>query len=374
MQRVNIAPTSIRASIAAVALVFGSVGQHAGAQAPGQEEQPATGSDISVPSWISHLPVPIEPKGPSPEPPGLCEDKPGGIAWLDRMQAGLYRAMCLTSAKFDGFFGSARFNDEYQSTHGSVSVGALWDERDGLDPALRFRLRMQLPQLSDRFNVFIGRVDRDEHVTELRDDFDTLPRQFGQEADDEVLLGLGYSRPAHGIGDFDVDVGTELRFPLDPYVKGRYRITVPFFERNVLRLRETIFWQESERFGATTRFDLERLLEERFLMRWTASGTWSQNTDGVRWLSSATLFQNLGAGRALAYQLGASGESSRDVPLEDYGFRLIYRRSVLRDWLFLELRSGISWPRETLLETREPNLSFGAAVEMMFGERGKSNR
>jgi hypothetical protein len=53
---------------------------------------------------------------------------------------------------------------------------------------------------------------------------------------------------------------------------------------------------------------------------------------------------------------------------------LIYRRSVLRDWLFLELRSGISWPRETLLETREPNLSFGAAVEMMFGERGKSNR
>ena len=58
--------------------------------------------------------------------------------------------MCLTSAKFDGFFGSARFNDEYQSTHGSVSVGALWDERDGLDPALRFRLRMQLPQLSDQ--------------------------------------------------------------------------------------------------------------------------------------------------------------------------------------------------------------------------------
>lgn len=311
---------------------------------------------------------------PGPEPPGLCADKRGGFEWLDRMQAGLYRAMCLASAGFDGFFGSARFNDEYQSTHGSVSVGALWDERDGLDPALRFRLRMQLPQLGERFNVFIGRVDRDEHVTELRDDFDTLPRQFGEEEDDEVLLGLGYSRPAHGIGDFDLDAGTELGFPPDPYVKGRYRIAVPFFERNVLRLRETIFWQDSEGLGTTTRFDMERLLEERFLVRWTTSGTWSQNTDGVRWLSSLTLFQNLGSSRALAYQLGASGESSRDVPLEDFGFRLIYRRSVLREWLFLELRSGVSWPRETLLEARERNLSVGVAVEMIFGERTRPGR
>ena len=318
--------------------------------------------------------VALEPKGPPRQLTELCKDKPGGPAWLDRMQAGLYRAMCLTSARFDGFFGSARFDDEYQSTHGSVSIGALWDERDGLDPALRFRLRMKLPQLSDRFNVFIGRVDREEHVTELRDDFDTLPRQFGQDEDDAVLLGLGYSRPAHGAGDIDFDIGTELALPLDPYVKTRYRIALPFFEHNVLRFRETVFWQESEQFGTTTRFDLERLLDERFLARWTGSVTWSQDTDGVRWLSSLTLFQRLGTGRALAYQLGASGESSRDVPLEDYGFRLIYRRSVLRDWLFLELRSGISWPRETLLEARERNLNVGAAVEMTFGERTKPNR
>jgi hypothetical protein len=325
-----------------VFLVLGLGGRHAGAQAPGPE--------ASLP----------------------CEDKPGAPEWLDRMQAGLYRAMCLTAAEFDGFFGSARFNDEYQSTHGSVSAGTLWDERDGLYPALRFRLRMQLPQLSERVNVFVGRTNRDELVTELRDDFDTLPRQFGREEDDEVLLGLGYSQPARSGGNFDFDAGTELSFPPDPYVKGRYRIAVPFFDRNVLRLRETVFWQESEQSGTTTRLDLERLLKERFLVRWTASGTWSQNTEGVRWLSSLTLFQNLGVRRALAYQLGASGESNDDVPLQDYGLRLIYRRSVLRDWLFLELRTGVSWPRETLLESRERNLSAGVAVEMMFGERANA--
>jgi len=342
-----------------------------GAQSPAHEPSPAAEPAVPAPDWISNLPLSIEPKPLQPELPGLCRDKPAGPAWLDRMQASFYRTACLTSAKFDGFFGSARFNDEYQATNGSISLGALWDQRDGLDPALRFRLRMQLPQLGERFNVFVGRVDREEHVTEQRDDFDSLPRQFGVEEDDAVLLGVGYSQPSHGAGHVDFDAGTELSLPMDPYVKGRYRVTLPLFEHNMLRLRETVFWQKSERSGITSRFDLERVLSERFLARWTTSGTWTQNTEGVRWLSSVTLFQNLGGSRALAYQVGASGESSQEVPLEDYGFRLIYRRSIFRDWLFLELRSTINWPRETLEETRERNLGVGAAVEMQFGERTK---
>jgi Arm DNA-binding domain len=136
-----------------------------------------------------------------------------------------------------------------------------------------------------------------------------------------------------------------------------------------LTVRETVFWQHSEGSGATSAFDLERLLAERFLLRLTGSATLTQNTQGVRWFSSETLYQNLGASRALAYQLGASGESNLEVPLSDYGFRLIYRRSVLRDWLFLELRTSITWPRDTLLERRESNLGVGAGLELQFGER-----
>ena len=44
-------------------------------------------------------------------------------------------------------------------------------------------------------------------------------------------------------------------------------------------------------------------------MRWTASGAFTQETEGVRWFSSLTLYQNLGNGRAFAYQGAISGES-----------------------------------------------------------------
>jgi hypothetical protein len=360
--------TGLTSIVVAVALSMSAIWGNAAAQSTQQLPQPETA--VEKPSWLDGVPLPIEPTGlPPADAPELCNDKPGGLAWIDRVHAGLYKTICLSAAKFDGFFGNARFDDEYQATHGSLALGTLWDERDHWDPSVRFRAHIELPQLSDRFNAFVGRLDPDEYVTELRDDFDTLPRQFAREEDDAVLFGLGYRQPGRIGGHFDAGIGAKIRSSIEPYVKGTYRIGVPFGNRNLLRLHETIFWQEDEGFGATTRFDLERLLSEDFLVRWTAAGTFSQETEGVRWFSSLTLYQNLGHGRALAYEAGISGETDYEVDLANYGLRVIYRRQIFREWLFLELRSGITWPRETLLELREPNWAAGIAVEMLFGER-----
>ncbi len=355
-----------------VAAVFGinAIGGVAAAQSTGEPSQspdPAT----STPAWVDLVPIPVELKGPPADVSELCGDKPSGPAWLDRMQASLYRTMCLSTARFDGFFGNARFDDEYQATHGSLAVGALWDERDHWDPSVRFRAHVRLPQLSERFNAFVGRLDPDEYVTELRDDFDTLPRQFAREDDDAVLFGLGYRQPGRRGGNFDASVGAKLDWPVEPYVKGTYRLAQPFLDRNLVRLHETIFWKEGEGFGATTRLDLERLLTEDFLARWTGSGRFTEETKGVRWFSTVTLYQNLGNGRAFAYQAGISGESDHEVEVADYGLRVIYRRRIHLEWLFFELRSSITWPREALLERREPNWGAGVGLELMFGERTK---
>jgi hypothetical protein len=51
---------------------------------------------------------------------------------------------------------------------------------------------------------------------------------------------------------------------------------------------------------------------------------------------------------------------------------VIYRRRVHLEWLFLELRSSITWPRETLLEPREADWGAGIALEMLFGERARN--
>ena len=332
-----------------------------------EPEQPPPESGTLLPSLA--VLVPLEPGPPVANLGELCGDKPGGLAWIDRMQATLYRRMCLMVAGFDGFFGNARFDDQYQATHGSLSLGTLWDQRDGWDPSVRFRVSVRLPQLSERANAFVGRGDPEEHVTELRDDFDALPRKFGDAEDDAVLIGLGYRQPGVAGGHFDASVGAKLDWPPEPYAKAAYFIDQPFLEHNLLRFRETLFWRDEDGFGSTTRLDVERLVTEDVLVRWTGLGTYAQETEGLRWFSNLTLYQNLGGMRALAYQVGASGESENEVRLTDYGLRVIYRRSVYRDWLILELRSSVGWPQETLSEPRETNWGAGVALEMQFGER-----
>jgi len=184
-------------------------------------------------------------------------------------EPGCTGAICSSAAWFDGFFGNARFDDEYEASHGSVAVGAAWDERDRGDPSLRFRAHLNLPHLSDNFHAFVGRVDPEEYATEPRDDFDALPRQFARKEDDAVLLGPGYGQPGRRGGYFDGGVGTKLRWPLEPYAKGTYRYARPFLDSNWIRLREVIFWEEEEHYGTTTRIDPERLLAADDLARWT---------------------------------------------------------------------------------------------------------
>jgi hypothetical protein len=40
---------------------------------------------------------------------------------------------------------------------------------------------------------------------------------------------------------------------------------------------------------------------------------------------------------------------------------------VFRSWLFIELLTSVTWPRETLDEEREINPGIGVGFEMFFG-------
>jgi len=288
------------------------------------------------------------------------------------MQSGLYRTTCLMAARFDRLFGNERIDTDYRSTHGILSAGIVSSESDHFEGVSKFRLHARLPRLSRRLGVFIGQDDSDEGAPLASTGLGPMRRPFGLEQDDELLIGLGYRQPAFGGGTFDTSVGAHLDSGLDPYFRGRYRIAKPLRARNVLRLTETLFWQGALGAGGTSRLDVDRLLNERFLARWTGAATVATRTHGVRWFSGATLYQSVGAGRALAYQVGISGESRAEVPVSDYGVQILFRRRVLREWMFLELSTGVSWPLSSAAEVRDRDLSCGLSLEMRFGKTGSS--
>jgi len=346
-------------------------------------QTPAEAATAPTDSTESNAPEQEQPAPPAPAQPNVCfpdgDPRSEDEKWLDKLQERLYRMTCTPSSWFDGLFGNDRFEDEYQNTHGHITLGTLWDHRTGFHRVTRAKVRVYFPNLSDRFNAFVGRIDEDQFFQQGNDggsggdggsgdQTTTLqtPEAFNRNIDDSTLLGLGYNEPLKKRGSFDADVGVRVRFPVDPYVRGSYRYAMPIGDRNLLRLRETIFWQETQRFGTTTRVDWDRVLTDNFFTRWTGSGTFSQETVGMQWYSTLTLYQILRHKRALAYELKSYGSTDNEVPVNNYGVTFIYRRSAWRDWLWIELRTGVDWPRDSLAEKRSSNLNAGLTFELRY--------
>lgn len=321
---------------------------------------------------------PVEPTASEIGAMDVCRQMEGSQAetTLERVRRSISITACASSAWLDGMFGDQLRYEEYRETYGTVSAGALWSEYDGLDPRLRFRVRLQLPQWDDRLSAFAGRVGEEDYVSDVEGDFNALPsRQFGNLEDESVLLGLGYSNPKRTGNDFDASVGVRLDLPLDPYARARYEILRNFAEHYVFSVRETLFWQNSEGFGTTTRMTLDRVISDRFLLRWTNLGTFTEETEGVEWYSQMTLFQTVGERMGLAWQAQVDGATDNEVPVTRAGVRLIMRRQFQNpDWLFLELRGGVGWPRERLFEIRRSSIELGIALEMQFGVRRDGRR
>ena len=166
---------------------------------------------------------------------------------------------------------------------------------------------------------------------------------------------------------FEADAGVNLRFPLDPYVKGSYNFIKGKSDTTLFHFRQTVFWQNSEKFGVTSRVSAERAFGGVWMWRWTGSGTFSERSEGVRAFTSFQLLRGLPNRRAIAGELFTQGEMDADVALRNYGAKIAYRRSIARDWLVLETRLSLTYPREYPWEERKANWGVGIGLEMFFG-------
>jgi hypothetical protein len=313
-----------------------------------------------------------EPTDPVAERPSTSEPDfvhPETDNWIDKTHQGLHTFLWRSSMTVDHWLGGEAQEDYYAGkTRGSITPIILWDQFNGLSEKFRFRVKMPLPYLDERYNAFIGTFSRDEFVTERDQASGAIPRQrVGGEVDeDATLVGVQF-RDRHQGGRFEADAGIRIRSPIDPFVKGGYRFEHTTPGQTRLTLRETAFWQNSEQLGVTSRFDVERAFNEVSLLRWTASATISQRSEGVRGYSSVTYFRGLPGSRSIAAQAFTSGEFDAAVPLGEYGVRTAYRQRILRDWLVIELRPSLTWPKDLPEQKREASWGMAVGVEMFFG-------
>jgi hypothetical protein len=317
-------------------------------------------------AWAQDEPREQNDEGPTPASTDLADDSQ---TWIDRTHSGVHALVWRSARKIDGMFGGDAEAAVYQGeTRGSIVPAVLWDEFSGFDEKFRFRVKVPLPQIGERFDAFIGSFNREEYVTGREQESGAIPQQHagGQVGEDETLIGIRYREPKEG-GRWESDAGIRIRSPIDPFVKGGYRYERGDPQRVRLTLRETVFWQNSEQFGLTSRLDLERIVDDSWTVRWIGSGTISERSEGVRGYTSLTGYRGIGDRRAVGAQIFTAGEFDAAVPLGEYGIKVAYRQTFLREWLVLEIRPSVTWPKTEPSQPRKPSWGLGIGFEMFLG-------
>lgn len=336
------------------------------------EEAPAeTPVDVAV------VPEPqAEKPAPEKRAPNPCEVRSSrDEARLDQFRREIFETVCEAAAEFDGFFGSQRFDEEARRTHGRAGAQIVWDEHEGIELDGRLRVNVDFPNLDHRVNAFLGREDRDDFITGDEGNLDFLPTFFEREGGEEWLLGLGYRPVSNDRSSLDFDVGVDVDSSIDPFLRTRYRRYWLVGDDNLLRARQTVYWSDQKGVGYATRVDYERPLGWRTLARLTGNLVFDDETEGGDWNSGITLYRGFSPNSAVAWYVGINGETGKEVPIEDYGTRITYRRRMLREWFFGEILTGVTWPRDNLLMEREAAYHIGVGFEIqfsgedLFGER-----
>ena len=295
--------------------------------------------------------------------------------WLERARAGVEHGVCVSAWRFDSLFGDREDEElgESAKTFGRLRLGATWDERDGLDPELRMRATIPLPMLQRRLRAVVGRETDEEFIEDAPRELADDPL-FGGDSDANWLLGLGYD-PIRGRNTrLSLGAGVKLQTPLNPYLKASYRYYKPVTDEVLLRAQQTVFWENEEGLGTSTRAGVDWLLTQERMLRWSNYLKLTEQTRGTYWSSNLTLYQRLADMRAIALRTGVRGETGREYSPVEYQAQLIYRRPFLRDWLFLEVRGGGGWLRTKQAEPREFVPEAAVIFEMVFGRHPAMRR
>ena len=323
--------------------------------------------DVSSSTTEQH-PTPIEELDETKD--NGCFNARASDEWIDGLRASTHSRLCNTASWLDGLFGD---EEPFPGSdfRGKFSLGFKYDEIEGIDPRLRVRIKTDLPNVSRRFNAFLGRVEEDSYIsnTEVHEDrLNNVGLRSTNDDESEWLVGLGYRAPSKDNNGFDVSVGAKLSGGFSPYAKLSHRHLFEISETTLLRATQTAFWRKQDGFGVSSNAELTKFVGD--LDIWVTSGSvkFTEEADQLEWLTDTTWHHTLSDKRGISSSAYVRGELESPVSIPEYGLTFTYIRPVLRDWLFMETGVDFRWEREQPGAAYKSAVRVGLQFEMLLGD------
>jgi len=315
-----------------------------GTEISAAEEKPAehsapTAEPAPAPPPTSTVPVPadtaLEPKGSKIE------------KLLDKTHGSIQQSILKQVVRFDDFFGNIQTENQRETKYEIRLRNAIQlDNRGNFQYSPKIRANIVLSKIDERLRLAISGEDEQKPLTP------TLPDDPGNPGFDRtsgnfrlVNTELRYRLIPSPSQDLLLGAGVELANRPQVFARSRFQYTHNLSDISLFRFGETLFVKTPDGPGATTEIALERLLDQKTLLRWDSTGTVISGLRGVEWGSELSLIHTLSSLSAINVIGGAYGNTSFDGVINAYRLLARYRRNFLRSWLFYELEPELFWPR-----------------------------
>jgi hypothetical protein len=328
--------------------------------APQNSEVPAFPAAGPVP-W----PTPVATAATPPYRPGVI------VQTADAVHDGIEQNILQQAIWLDNFFGKPRTDKELAAGYLLRLRGDIRYQLDG-GQKLQFdvRLNLTLPKIDERLRLIVsGENEADQITPRLPEDpgnpgFDRTFQNSTRIVNTELRYGL-IRTPST---DFFLGAGIGFVYPPNVFARGRYQYTRRLSEVTLARFAETLFVKTPAGVGETTEFGLEHSLGPKYLLRWSAAGTVSEEIHALEWGTELALFHEISSRKVVAFGGGIYGNTGFDDWVRNYRLFASFRSNLFRNWLFYELEPQVFWPRQ-LGGNLPPTYVFTARLEIVFQKK-----
>lgn len=301
------------------------------------------------------------------ELPGRPPEKKSFMSFVDRYHSYLLGRVNQPAVWFDNFFGDPITDDEELPTSFvRLRIAGRFTEGEGFKFPVRLRANIKLPRASRKLRLIVVGENEDELLTAQSED-DPAKVTVGETDEERSSVGLRYTLYKTIRSKLHFGGGINNLAPFEYYGRVSYRRLIHIGKENVIRFKQTGFWDSINGLGETSRLDLERALAYDIAGRLSLYGTYYdsdpnlETNNGLNWAVETSFFKLLTTKTAASFDLGAYGVTRPDSQTSRYRIASRIRTNILRPWFFFEIEPEVNF----LQPETGTNDAVGALMIMM---------
>lgn len=270
------------------------------------------------------------------------------------------------SQRIDTFFGEDRIYEDATGSYVQVAGRTLYGRGGELDFGGNFRLKIDLPQLSEKINLVIESEDERDDTEEISGitTGEDLADDLG---DTDVSTALQFMLKEKKRWNLSLRPGVRFSDPIESFIKLRFRRNQPLGDLWLFRATVEVGHYSVRGWKNEWKFEFETDIGKKNFFRSTSTVVWREDAPGRQFLGQVFLLSHvIDPRQSIAYEVGTSAETRPNLRDLSYFSSVRYRRDIHRGWLFFELKPQVVFARENSYDI-DPALVL--TLEILLGAK-----